>query len=198
MLFIAGLSPYLLTMRLPKAVLLDRDGVINFDSPDYILAPEQWSPIPGSLEAIARLTKAGIPVAICSNQSGLGRGMMSEELFHAIHAKMLLAIEEAGGMLTHAAYCPHKPDDGCGCRKPKPGLIHEALAALAVKPEEAVMIGDSTRDIEAAHAAGVPSMLVQTGYGNAEVILQKSIGINPDIIAFNDLAAAVSAIFGES
>jgi len=184
-------------MSLPKAVLLDRDGVINFDSPDYILSPEQWNPIPGSLEAIARLTKAGIAVAIVSNQSGLGRGMMSEELFHAIHAKMLLAIEEAGGMLTHAAYCPHKPDDGCDCRKPKPGLIHEALAALGVKPEESVMIGDSTRDIEAAQAAGVPSMLVQTGYGNAEAILQKSIAINPDITAYANLAAAVDALLEE-
>jgi len=185
-------------MHLPKAVLLDRDGVINFDSPDYILAPEQWKPIPGSLEAIARLTRAGIPVAICSNQSGLGRGMMSEEIFRAIHAKMLLAIEEAGGMLTHAAYCPHRPEDGCSCRKPKPGLIVEALAALNVKPEDALMIGDSTRDIEAAHAAGVNSMLVQSGYGNAGVILQKSIAINPQIEAFADLAAAVESILGDN
>lgn len=184
-------------MHPPKAVLLDRDGVINFDSPDYILAPEQWEPIPGSLEAIARLTKAGIPVAICSNQSGLGRGMMNEELFHAIHAKMLLAIEEVGGMLTHAAYCPHSPDDHCECRKPKPGLVLEALAALKVRPEDAVMIGDSTRDIEAAHAAGVASMLVQSGYGNAEVILQKSIAIIPDIKAYADLASAVDALLEE-
>jgi len=184
-------------MHLPKAVLLDRDGVINFDSPDYILTPEQWQAIPGSAEAIGRLTKAGIAVAICSNQSGLGRGMMNETLFHAIHAKMLLAIEEAGGMLAHAAYCLHAPDDHCGCRKPLPGLIHEALHALNVKPEDAVMIGDSTRDIEAAHAAGVDSMLVQTGYGNAEVILQKSIAINPDIKAYADLAAAVDALLEE-
>lgn len=184
-------------MNLPKAVLLDRDGVINFDSPDYILAPEQWEAIPGSVEAIARLTKAGIPVAICSNQSGLGRGMMNEELFHAIHAKMLLAIEEAGGMLTHAAYCPHKPEDHCECRKPLPGLIIEALDALGVNAHDAMMIGDSTRDIEAAHAAGVDSMLVQSGYGNAEVILQKSITINPEIKAFTDLAEAVDHILGE-
>ncbi len=185
-------------MHLPKAVLLDRDGVINFDSPDYILAPEQWEAIPGSVEAIAKLTQAGIPVAICSNQSGLGRGMMNEELFHAIHAKMLLAIEEAGGMLTHSAYCPHKPEDHCDCRKPLPGLILEALDALDAAPNEAIMIGDSTRDIEAAHAAGVPSILVQSGYGNAEVILQKSIAINPEIEAYPDLAAAVDALLAES
>jgi D-glycero-D-manno-heptose 1,7-bisphosphate phosphatase len=184
-------------MRLPKAVLLDRDGVINFDSPDYILAPEQWQAIPGSVEAIGRLTKAGIPVAICSNQSGLGRGMMNEALFHAIHAKMLIAIEEAGGMLTHAAYCPHKPEDHCKCRKPLPGLIEEALSALNVDAKDAVMIGDSTRDIEAAHAAGVPSLLVQSGYGNAEVILQKSLVINPKIKAFDDLAGAVDYLLGD-
>jgi len=181
-------------MSLPKAVLLDRDGMINFDSPDYILTPEQWEPIPGSLEAIARLAKAGIPVAICSNQSGLGRGMMNEELFHAIHAKMLLAIEEAGGMLNHAAYCPHSPEDQCSCRKPLPGLILEALEALNVKANEALMIGDSTRDIQAARAAGVNSILVQSGYGNAEVILQKSLVINPDIKAYPDLATAVDSL----
>jgi len=184
-------------MNLPKAVLLDRDGVINFDSPDYILAPEQWEAIPGSVEAIGRLTKAGIPVAICSNQSGLGRGMMNEELFHAIHAKMLLAIEEAGGMLNHSAYCPHKPEDRCSCRKPLPGLINEALNALNVDAKDAIMIGDSTRDIEAARAAGVDSMLVQSGYGSAEVILQKSIAINPDIKAFADLSSAVDSLLGE-
>jgi D-glycero-D-manno-heptose 1,7-bisphosphate phosphatase len=185
-------------MSLPKAVLLDRDGVINFDSPDYILTPEQWEAIPGSLEAIARLTKAGVPVAICSNQSGLGRGMMNDELFHAIHAKMLLAIENAGGMLTHAAYCPHSPEDKCTCRKPLPGLIHEALKALSVTAEDAVVIGDSTRDIEAAHAAGVNSILVQTGYGNATAILQKSLVINPNIKAYPDLTAAVDAILGKA
>ncbi|MDT8375696.1 MAG: D-glycero-beta-D-manno-heptose 1,7-bisphosphate 7-phosphatase [Mariprofundaceae bacterium] len=183
-------------MRLPEAVLLDRDGVINFDSPDYILTPEQWKPIPGSPEAIARLTRAGIPVAICSNQSGLGRGMMNEELFHAIHAKMLLAIEEAGGMLTHSAYCPHSPEEKCSCRKPLPGLILEALDALDVKANEALMIGDSTRDIEAACAAGVDSILVQTGYGNAEMILQRCLVINPKIKAFPDLATAVDSLLG--
>lgn len=181
-------------MSLPKAVLLDRDGVINFDSPDYILTPEQWEAIPGSLEAIARLTRADIPVAICSNQSALGRGMMSEDLFHAIHAKMLLAIEEAGGMLAHAAYCPHAPEEKCSCRKPLPGLIFEALDALDVEADDALMIGDSTRDIEAARAAGVEAILVQTGYGNAEMILQRSLVINPEIKACPDLASAVDML----
>jgi len=185
-------------MSLHKAVLLDRDGVINFDSPDYILTPEQWEPIPGSLEAIARLTQRAVPVAICSNQSGLGRGMMNEEMFRAIHAKMMLAIEDAGGMISHTGYCPHTPDDGCGCRKPLPGLIEEALDALDLNADEVIMIGDSTRDIEAAHAAGVDSVLVQSGYGNAEMILQRSLVINPNVKAYPDLAAAVDAILEAS
>lgn len=181
-------------MKLPKAVLLDRDGVINFDSPDYILAPDQWKPIPGSLEAIARLTAAGIPVAICSNQSGLGRGMMSPEAFQAIHARMMLAIEEKHGEIAHVAYCPHGPDDDCDCRKPLPGLIEEALASLDAAPSEALMIGDSTRDVQAAHAAGVNAWLVQSGYGDADSILSKSRELMPDIPAYPDLAAAVDAL----
>jgi len=187
-------------MSLPKAVLLDRDGVINFDSPDYILAPEQWRPIPGSLEAVARLTSAGVPIAICSNQSGLGRGMMDQDSFEAIHAKMLLCIEEAGGRIDHVAYCRHGPDDGCKCRKPKPALLLESLQAFGLEntPQQALMIGDSVRDVQAAHAAGVQAWLVQSGYGDKDKILEKSRAIIPDIRVFPDLAAATDAILGET
>lgn len=181
-------------MGLPKAVLLDRDGVINFDSPDYILSPEEWRPIPGSLEAIGHLTAAGISVAICSNQSGLGRGMMHQKTFQAIHAKMMLAIEEKGGEIGHVAYCPHGPDDACDCRKPLPGLLEEALGSLNIPASDALMIGDSTRDVQAAHAAGVPALLVQSGYGDADKILKKSRELMPDIKAFSNLAAAVDAL----
>jgi len=181
-------------MELPKAVLLDRDGVINFDSPDYILSPEQWMPIPGSLEAIGRLSGAGILVAICSNQSALGRGMMDEETFRNIHAKMMLAIEEKGGEVGHAAYCPHKPEEGCACRKPNPGLLEESMAALGMSAADVLMIGDSTKDMQAAHAVGVPGWLVQSGYNDAEKILQKSRVLMPDIKVFPDLAAAVDAL----
>jgi len=183
----------------PKAILLDRDGVINFDSPDYILSPEQWHPIPGSLEAIARLTHVGIPVAIVSNQSGLGRGMMSSQTFQAIHAKMLLCIEDAGGIIAHVSYCPHAPDDACLCRKPLPGMIHESLAALNLsdEPQAALMIGDSFRDVQSAHAAHVPAILVQSGYGDAAAILEKSQHLNPSIQAFKDLTTAIDAILGD-
>jgi len=183
-----------------KAVMLDRDGVINFDSPDYILAADQWQPVPGALEAIAQLHKAGIKVTIVSNQSGLGRGMMSQGSFNAIHAKMMLAIEQAGGFISHVSYCPHGPDDNCVCRKPKPGMVLETLAALGLseKPDQALFIGDSIRDVEAAHAAGVTAMLVQSGYGDAETILQKSRFVQPDIQAHGNLAEAVSAILEDA
>jgi len=180
----------------PKAVLLDRDGVINFDSLDYILTPQQWKPVPGSLEAIAKLTSAGIPVAIVSNQSALGRGMLDQETFQAIHAKMMLAIEDAGGAIAHAAYCPHAPEDKCACRKPKPGLIDEALAHLdpAVQTDTVVLIGDSVRDVQAALSAGVTPILVQTGHGNATAILEESRQLMPDIHHFSNLAAAVNSL----
>lgn len=183
----------------PKALLLDRDGVINFDSPDYILAPEQWQPIPGSLEAISRLSRAGISVAIVSNQSALGRGMLDRPTFDAIHHKMISAIEQAGGSIAHVSYCPHTPNDNCRCRKPKPGMVQESLAALnlAAAPEQALFVGDSTRDVEAASSAGVPAVLVQSGYGDADKILQKSRFIMPEVGVFSDLAAVVDFILGE-
>lgn len=183
-------------MLRPKAVLLDRDGVINFDSPDYILAPAQWEPIPGSLEAIAKLTSAEIPVAIVSNQSALGRGMLDQSTFQTIHAKMLLAIEDAGGEVAHTAYCPHAPEDRCLCRKPKPGLIFETLAKLDLPTgaKDVVFIGDSVRDVQAAIAAGITPVLVQTGYGDAIDILEKSRKLMPNICCYPDLAAAVHTL----
>ncbi len=178
------------------AVILDRDGVINLDSPDYILAPDQWRPVPGSLEAIARLTQAGIPVAIASNQSALGRGMIDRDTFDAIHNTMMRAIGEAGGRIAHVAYCPHGPDDGCVCRKPEPGLVRKCLDALGMRdhPARAVMIGDSLRDVQAALAAGARAWLVQSGYGDAAAILQRARALDPAIPAFPDLARAVDAL----
>ncbi len=182
--------------RLPQAVLLDRDGVINFDSPNYILTPEQWLPIPGALQAIARLTEAEIAVVIVSNQSALGRGMMDQVTFNAIHAKMMLAIEQAGGFISHVAYCPHGPDDDCTCRKPKPGMILDSLNAFNVHADDAVMIGDSLRDMQAAHAAGVAGMLVQSGYGDAVATLNATRQFMPDVQAFDNLATAVDFLLG--
>ncbi len=182
-----------------KAVFLDRDGVINFDSPDYILSVDQWRPIPGSLEAIARLTRAGISIAIVSNQSALGRGLISRRVFDQIHGKMMLLIEEAGGFIAHVAYCLHAPDSGCACRKPLPGMIIETLNILGLKerPDQTLFIGDSIRDVEAADAAGVPAMLVQSGYGNAEKILERSRLIMPSIPACADLGTAAAVLLDD-
>jgi len=184
---------------LPTAVLLDRDGVINFDSPDYILKPEQWQPIPGSLEAIAKLHAAGITVTIASNQSALARNMMTQETFNAIHAKMMLAIEQYGGFISHVSYCPHGPDDHCSCRKPLPGMVFDTLNALGLSdtPEQVLFIGDSIRDIVAAHAANVEAMLVQSGYGDADKILHKARLVQPNIQVYSNLAEAVSMILAE-
>jgi len=187
-------------MKPIQLVLLDRDGVINFDSPDYILTPAQWRPIPGSLEAIARLTQAGMKVAVCSNQSALGRGMMSLATFEAIQAKMVAAVTEAGGSFDYIVYCPHGPDDDCVCRKPSPGMLLEAIEAIddSIEKDAILMVGDSIRDIEAAFAAGVKGMLVSSGYGDAASIFEKSKALMPNIVMKNDLSEAVDVILGEN
>ncbi len=187
-------------MRLPKAILLDRDGVINFDSPDYILTPEQWRPIPGSLEAIARLNRSGIPVAIVSNQSALGRGMMDRQTFDAIHARMIAAIEEQGGRIAHVAYCPHAPEDNCDCRKPRPGLILDTLTRLGLsdQPSSVLLVGDSVRDVEAAVAARVRPILVRTGYGDAEEIYRQARRLDQDLQIYPDLRTVVDTLLGET
>jgi len=151
-------------------------------------------PVPGSLDAIARLSKAGICIAIVSNQSALGRGTISQDSFNAIHAKMMLAIEQSGGFISHVSYCPHAPDAGCSCRKPKAGMVIDSLAACDATADTAIMIGDSLRDMQAAHAAGVAGILVQSGYGDADAILHASRQLMPDIPAYANLAAAVDAM----
>ncbi|MDQ6989712.1 MAG: D-glycero-beta-D-manno-heptose 1,7-bisphosphate 7-phosphatase [Mariprofundaceae bacterium] len=186
-------------MTQTKLVLLDRDGVINYDSPDYILNADQWLPIPGSLQAIRRLKEAGIEVAICSNQSGLGRDMMNQHDFAGIQHKMMTAIAQAGGQIDYMAYCPHHPDDACACRKPKAGLLLEAMEAVKsdVSNDEVVMIGDSLRDIQAAHCAGVRSMLVGSGYGDAQKILSQAQLLDGSMMLYDNLAACVDVILGE-
>ena len=151
-------------MRL-RCLLLDRDGVINVDSTDYILSVREWNPIPGSLEAIAKLTRAGVQVAVCTNQSAVGRGMLSPETLEQIHRRMRDAIIAAGGQLSGVFFCPHAPEARCNCRKPAPGLIQQALAELGCPADTALFIGDSRRDLEAARCAGVEAWLVRTGNG---------------------------------
>ncbi len=180
----------------PEAVLLDRDGVVNFDSPQYILSPDAWRPIPGSLEAIARLTRAQIPVAIVSNQSAIGRGMIDQTTFWAIHAKMIESIEAAEGTLAYTAYCPHAPEAGCSCRKPEPGLLLATLERLGLgaRSHHTILIGDSVRDVQAAVAAGVTPVLVDSGYGDAAAKFSAARALHPSLQHFPDLAAVVDAL----
>jgi D-glycero-D-manno-heptose 1,7-bisphosphate phosphatase len=172
-------------------IILDRDGVINFDSEAFIKSPEEWLPIPGSLEAIARLHQAGWRVAVASNQSGVGRGLMDEEALEAIHRRMEQAVEAAGGHLDGIFYCPHHPDEGCRCRKPLPGLLLAIATHFDVSLENVSVIGDSARDIEAALAAGANPVLVLTGNGEQT---RAELPVDSTVSFYADLSAAVDAL----
>lgn len=144
-------------------VILDRDGVINADSFDYVKSVDEWQPIPGALDAIARLGRAGHDVVVATNQSGLGRGLFTAETLAAIHAEMQRRIEAAGGRLAGVFVCPHRPDEACGCRKPAPGLLEE-IARVRRQPLAGVpFVGDKASDVDCALAAGAQPVLVLSG-----------------------------------
>ncbi len=153
------------TLPMSRFVLLDRDGVINDDSDEYIKSPEQWRPLPGSLEAIALLNRHGFQVAVITNQSGVARGFLDEATLAQIHAKMRREAQAHGGRITAVYYCPHGPDSACPCRKPKPGLLKQFAADWQANLAETVMVGDAFRDVQAAWAAGAQAVLVKTGKG---------------------------------
>lgn len=180
-------------MALPQLVLLDRDGVINFDSPDYIKSPEEWRALPGALAAIARLNQAGVRVGICSNQSGVGRGLFDATTLAAIHRKLFDELQAAGGHIDHLGICPHTPEDQCYCRKPQPGLLLDALQRCQGDAAATLFIGDSLRDLQAAAAAGVRGILVRTGNGGATEALLSSQPVTAAAI-YDDLGAAVDAL----
>ena len=150
-----------------RLVILDRDGVINEEREDYIRSVEQWRPLPGSLEAIARLHQAGLVIAVATNQSGVGRGLMTLAALQAIHDRMCQEIRAAGGELAGIFFCPHAPTDGCRCRKPAPGLLAQIERKLRLAVAGEYMVGDSLRDLQAAKAAGARPALVRTGFGRA-------------------------------
>ena len=146
-------------------VILDRDGVINYDSDDYIKSPDEWLPLPGSLEAIARLCRADYTVIVATNQAGVGRGLFSLDMLMRIHSKMASSIRDKGGRLDSVFFCPHSPADQCGCRKPKPGMLLEISDRLGIGLSGVPFVGDSLGDLEAATAAGAVPIMVQTGQG---------------------------------
>jgi D-glycero-D-manno-heptose 1,7-bisphosphate phosphatase len=150
-----------------KLVILDRDGTINVDSLDYIKSADEWQPLPGALEAIARLNHAGWHVVVASNQSGLGRGLFEVSELNDIHAKMHQQLANVGGRIDAVFYCPHSPDEGCGCRKPAPGLFEQIAERYGVHLKGVPAVGDSARDLVAAVAVGCEPHLVLTGKGEA-------------------------------
>ena len=150
-----------------KLVILDRDGTINEDSDEYVKSPEEWMPLPGALEAIARLNHAGWHVVVASNQSGLGRGLFDVSTFNAMHAKMHKLLAAVGGRIDAIFYCPHTPDEGCRCRKPEPGLFEQIGDRYGMDLRGVPTLGDSARDVLAGVTAGCEPHLVLTGKGAA-------------------------------
>ncbi|OUS10723.1 D-glycero-beta-D-manno-heptose-1,7-bisphosphate 7-phosphatase [Gammaproteobacteria bacterium 53_120_T64] len=150
-----------------KLIILDRDGVINQDSDDYIKSPDEWQAIPGSIEAIARLCAAGYSVAVATNQSGLGRGLFDLDNLEAIHDKMREQVENAGGHIAGIYYCPHLPTAGCGCRKPAPGLLDAIAEDFSTALTGVVFIGDSLKDLQAGVERQCRPILLRTGKGTA-------------------------------
>ncbi|WCN11317.1 D-glycero-beta-D-manno-heptose 1,7-bisphosphate 7-phosphatase [Marinomonas mediterranea] len=148
-------------------ILLDRDGVINYDSDAYIKSVDEWQPLPGSIKAIAALSKAGFRIFVVTNQSGIARGYYDETELNAMHTKMLNLVHSEGGTIEGIEYCPHGPDDGCHCRKPLPGMIETIESKIGVDftQTSAIIVGDSKRDLEAGHARGCHPSLVLTGKG---------------------------------
>lgn len=170
-----------------KLVILDRDGVINEDSDLYIKAPDEWIPIPGSLEAIAKLNQAGYHIAIATNQSGVGRGLYDMDMLNAIHDKLHRLLAKVGGHVDAIFFCPHTDADHCNCRKPLPGMIEKISERYGIPVKGVPIVGDSIRDLVAGVAVGAEPHLVLTGKGEkarASGGLPPYTAIHQDLMAF--------------
>lgn len=181
-----------------KLIILDRDGVINYDSDEYIKSPEEFIPIPGSLEAIARLNKAGYRVAVATNQSGIARGYYSEDTLAQMHAKLERLLKEVGGKIDAIYFCPHGPQDECECRKPKPGLLIQILQAYNVQGSNVPVIGDSLRDLQAALTVGARPILVKTGKGERTMAKLAEEPELAQVPVYDDLYSAVDHLLSNS
>jgi D-glycero-D-manno-heptose 1,7-bisphosphate phosphatase len=177
--------------RAVKLIVLDRDGVINYDSDQFIKSPDEWRPIPGSLEAIARLSHAGYRVVVATNQSGIGRGLFDMATLSAIHEKMFRALALVGGRIDAIFFCPHTADSVCECRKPKAGMLREIGARFGIDMSGVPCVGDGLRDLQAAEAVGGQPMLVLTGKG--ERTLREG-NLPKNTVIFPDLAFAAAAM----
>ena len=178
-----------------KLIILDRDGVINHDSPDFIKSPAEWQPIPGSLEAIARLNQAGYRVVVASNQSGIARELFDMTILNAIHQKMHNLAQQVGATIDAIFFCPHAAADSCDCRKPKPGMFAEIAKRYNVSLKGVPTVGDSLRDLQAGYISGCTPYLVLTGKGEKT---QETGGLPPGTLVFPDLAATVQHLLKTS
>lgn len=176
-----------------KLIILDRDGVINQDSDQYIKSPDEWKPIPGSLEAIARLNQWGYRVVVVTNQSGVGQGLFEMDTLNAIHDKMVKAAAEVGGRIDAIFFCPHTNDDKCDCRKPQAGMLKEVARRYNADLTGVPAIGDSLRDLVAAQAVGAQPILVLTGKGKKT---RDDPALPEGTPIYADLATAVAKVVG--
>ena len=174
-----------------KLIILDRDGVINLDSDHFIKTPEEWKPIDGSLEAIARLNQAGYRVVVATNQSGVGRGLFDMAMLNAIHAKMHKAVASVGGRIDAVFYCPHAAETKCACRKPQAGMYLEIAERFNISLVNVLTVGDSLRDLQAAVAVGASPILVLTGKGN-KTLAAGDLPENTQVFA--DLSRAIDQV----
>ena len=174
-----------------KLIVLDRDGVINEDLERPVADPDEWIPLPGSLEAIARLHQAGWHVAVATNQSGIGRGLLALDTLHAIHQRMHETVNKAGGKIDVVAFCPHKDSDQCSCRKPAPGMLYTISERLNIDLSTVVVVGDSLRDMQAAMATAAKPVMVRTGKGQKTLDNNKGLEHIP---AYDDLASYVNTL----
>ena len=176
--------------------MLDRDGVINHDSEEFIKSSDEWKAIEGSLEAIALLSRSGFTVAVASNQSGVGRGLLDRSALYSIHRKMRRAVRAAGGSIDCIVFCPHLPEDRCDCRKPEPGLLKRLAQRYGVSMQGVPVIGDSERDLAAARAAGARPVLVLSGNGRkTKAELDR---LRVPVEYYEDLLAAARALVDET
>ena len=173
-----------------KLIVLDRDGVINFDSDEFIKSPDEWKPIPGSLEAIARLTQLGYHIVVATNQSGVGRGLFDMDTLNAIHDKMSKAVAHAGGRIDAVFFCPHTNGDNCECRKPKAGMLIDIANRFNTDAEGMPVVGDALRDLQSAVLVGAQPILVLTGKGKKT---QADPALPPNTRVFADLAAVAES-----
>ncbi|MFW2439728.1 MAG: D-glycero-beta-D-manno-heptose 1,7-bisphosphate 7-phosphatase [Arenicellales bacterium] len=180
-----------------KTILLDRDGVINKDSDDFIKSVDEWQPIPGSLEALALLHRHGYRVVVITNQSGVARGLFSLATLNKIHRHMLDETRKKGGLIEAVFFCPHGPDDNCSCRKPAAGMFRDVADRLKIEMSGVPSVGDSMRDLQAAHEIGALPILVKTGKGKRtlKMLKKKDSPISHDeVIDFKDLASFTDAL----